>query len=252
MSLAKSGKFDLIICDIDGCLSPESHAAINLTALAQVADHNRMAIENRDRPIVTLCSGRPIGFVECLCRSIQNTSIPCIGENGVWIWRPQDNSFECDSAISDEHLEIVHESRKLLRLLFQAKGVVQQPGKTASVALYHPDANYLRSIVSLIREEFHKRDWPLRVSMTWFFINCDLEHVNKGTAIDRLLVETGIDAARTAGIGDTMGDRFIADRVSWFGCPANADDEIKKRATCISSHREVDGVLDLISQMSKS
>jgi hypothetical protein len=35
-----------------------------------------------------------------------------------------------------------------------------------------------------------------------------------------------IDPNRTAGIGDTMGDRFIADRVSWFGCPANAEGEV--------------------------
>jgi 3-deoxy-D-manno-octulosonate 8-phosphate phosphatase KdsC-like HAD superfamily phosphatase len=39
-----------------------------------------------------------------------------------------------------------------------------------------------------------------------------------------------IDPNRTAEIGDTMGDRFIADRVSWFGCPANAEAEIKKSA----------------------
>ena len=249
MTFRTTGEYDLVICDIDGCLSPESHAPINIAGLSQIAEHNRLAVQNNDRPLVTLCSGRPIGFVECLCRLIQNTVIPVIGENGVWIWRPEDNSFECDPRITDEHLEIIHESRKLLRSLFQARGVIQQPGKSASVALFHPDPSYLESIVPVLADEFDKREWPIHVSMTWFYINCDLDFVNKGTAIDRLLTQTRVDPLRTVGIGDTMGDRFIADRVSWFGCPANASDAIKKRANYVSSAREIEGVLDILTHV---
>ncbi|MBL8816484.1 MAG: HAD family phosphatase [Planctomyces sp.] len=250
MTFQTKGRYDLVICDIDGCLSPESHAPINGTALEEIARHNRQAIQKQDRPVVTLCSGRPIGFVECLTRLTHNTRIPCIGENGVWIWRPADNSFECEPAITEEHLQVVQDARKLLRLLYQPSGVIQQPGKSASVALYHPDTEYLRSIVPKIANEFQNRGWPIRVSMTWLYINCDLQHVNKGTAIDRLLAETGIDPKRTAGIGDTMGDRFIAERVAWFGCPANADAEIRKSAAYVSSHHEVEGVLDILEQLS--
>lgn len=250
MTFQTTARYDLVICDIDGCLSPESHAPINGPALSAIAEHNRQAIQQRDRPIVTLCSGRPIGFVECLTRLLHNSIIPTIGENGVWIWRPFDNTFECDPRISEDHLEVVHEARKLLRTLYQSTGVIQQPGKSASIALYHPNTDYLRSIFPRIAEAFQQRGWPIRVSMTWLYINCDLQHVNKGTAIDRLLAETGIDPKRTAGIGDTMGDRFIAERVSWFGCPANAEAEIRKLATFVSSLHEVDGVLDILKQLS--
>lgn len=242
-------KYDIVICDIDGCLSPESHAPINIWAMTKLAEHNVQAIQEGDRPVVTLCSGRPISFVECLCRLTQNTSIPCIGENGVWLWRPTDNTFECDPAITNENLETVNEARKLLRSLYHDKGVIQQPGKSASIALYHPDTDYLRSIKPMISEEFQKRGWPFRVSMTWLYINCDLQYVNKATAIDRLLKQTGIAPEKTAGIGDTNSDRFIADRVAWFGCPANADAEIKKRANFVSSLPEIDGVLDLLSRL---
>jgi len=85
--------------------------------------------------------------------------------------------------------------------------------------------------------------------MTWLYINCDLQHVNKGTAIDRLLNETGIEAVCTAGIGDTMGDTYIAERVSWFGCPANSEAEIKKAAAYVSPHDEVEGVLDILDHL---
>ena len=251
MSFRTSRRFDVLICDIDGCLSPESHAPIDGQSLSQVAEHNVLALQNNDRPLVTLCSGRPIGFVEAMCRLIRNTRIPCIGENGVWMWMPDDNSFEIDPTITPEHLQIVHEASTLLRSRYESKGVVLQPGKTAAVSLYHADTDYLRSIVPEISDEFERRGWPFRVSMTWLYINCDLQHVNKGTAIDRLLARTGIDTGMTAGIGDTMGDRFIADRVAWFGCPANADTKIKQRADYVSEFEEIDGVLDILQQLSE-
>ena len=250
MSFRSTGAYDLVICDIDGCVSPESHAPIDGLRLTRLAEHNQRALGRSDRPLVTLCSGRPIGFVEAMCRLIHNTAVPCIGENGVWMWMPDDNSFEIDPAITAEQLQIVHEASILLRSRYESRGVVLQPGKTAAVSLYHPDTDYLRSIVPAISDEFERRGWPFRVSMTWLYINCDLQHVNKGTAIGRLLARTGIDAARTAGIGDTMGDRFIADRVAWFGCPANANAEIKQRAEYVSEFEEIDGVLDILQRLS--
>jgi hydroxymethylpyrimidine pyrophosphatase-like HAD family hydrolase len=251
MSFRSTGACDLVICDIDGCISPESHAPIDGLRLTRLAEHNELALRQNDRPLVTLCSGRPIGFVEAMCRLIHNSRVPCIGENGVWMWLPDENSFEIDPAITDEQLQIVHEASTLLRSQYESEGVVLQPGKTAAVSLYHVDTDYLRSIMPAISDEFERRGWPFRVSMTWLYINCDLQHVNKGTAIDRLLARTGIDAARTTGIGDTMSDRFIADRVAWFACPANADAEIKQQADYVSEFEEIDGVLDILRKLSE-
>lgn len=243
------GPYDVVICDIDGCLSPESHEPIDVWRLSSLAEYNKLAVEKRDRPIVTLCSGRPIAFVECLCRLIHNTLIPCIGENGVWIWRPFDNSFESDPAITAEHREMLHEARGLIEAVYGNQGVIQQPGKTSSIALYHPDTAFLRSQLPAIEEMFQDRGWPIRVSMTWLYINCDFKHVSKATAIERLMSQAAIDPKRTAGIGDTMGDKFIADRVAWFGCPANAESEIKKSANHVSEHDEVEGVMDLLERL---
>ncbi|MGZ0172485.1 MAG: HAD family hydrolase [Planctomycetales bacterium] len=250
MSFQSTGKYDLVICDIDGCLSPESHAPINESALSKIAEHNRKAAAEKDRPLVTLCSGRPISFVEAMCRFIHNTSIPCIGENGVWLYDPAVNAFEMDPAITNEHLEAVHDASKLLRDKYQVAGVFEQPGKSAAVTLYHPDTEYLRSILPDVKAELADRGWPFRVSMTWFYINCDLQHVNKATGINRLFARTGIDPSRTAAIGDTMSDKFMADSVNFFACPANADPEIKQSATYVSPHDEIDGVLDILNQLS--
>jgi hydroxymethylpyrimidine pyrophosphatase-like HAD family hydrolase len=250
MKFQATGKYDLVICDIDGCLSPESHAPINESSLSKIAEHNRLAVRNHDRPMVTLCSGRPISFVEAMSRFIHNTLIPCIGENGVWLYHPDVNAFEMDSAITAKHLEAVHEASKVLRAKYQAKGVTEQPGKSAAVTLHHHDTEYLRSIMPDVRDELLQRDWPFRVSMTWFYINCDLQHVNKATGIRRLLASTGIDPSRTAAIGDTMSDKFMADSVGFFACPANAEPEIKESAAYISPFEEIEGVLDILQNLS--
>ena len=249
-SFRSTGKFDLVICDIDGCLSPESHAPINESALAKISEHNRLAAQNKDRPMVTLCSGRPISFVEAMCRFIHNTLIPCIGENGVWLYFPDVNAFEMDPAITAEQLETVHAASKLLRSRYHSEGVVEQPGKAAAVTLYHPDTEYLRSILPAVKDELDRRDWPFRVSMTWFYINCDLKHVNKATGISRLFARTGIAPARTAAIGDTISDRFMAESVAFFACPANAETEIQKSADYVSLYPEIDGVLDILEHLS--
>ena len=251
MTFRSTGKYDLVICDIDGCLSPESHAPINIAGLSKIAEHNRLAIQDCDRPVVTLCSGRPIGFVECLCRLIQNTLIPCIGENGVWLWRPNDNSFECDPAITDQHLEVVHEARKLLRSLFQAKRGDSATGEV-SIGGVVP-SRYRFSPVNRVHD-------CRRVSETGLadpsFDDVALHQLRPSARqqgdCDRSTADSnGNTTERIAGIGDTMGDRFIAERVSWFGCPANAEAEIKKAATYVSPHDEVEGVLDLLDRLNR-
>jgi len=252
-----AGKFDLVICDIDGCLSPETSGPMNVPALQQVAGFNRRAhhVEpqagNSGGPVVTLCSGRPQPFVEAMCRLLQNTSTPCIAENGVWMFDPSNNRYEIDPTITPEHLDAVHEASKWAIATFGHNGVVLQPGKSASVTLYHPDPEHLRSICPALREEFARRGWPFRVSMTWFYINCDLNHISKASGVQRLLAATGIARQRTAGIGDTMSDKPIADNTAYFACPANAAGELKALADYVSPHEQTMGVVDILTRLSE-
>ncbi len=242
-------RFDAIICDIDGCLSPETSEPFDVESLAAIAEHNRRAVRDRDRPVLTLCSGRPQPFAEGMARLLQNSVLPIIAENGVWMWDPATNEFLMDPAITREHRAAVREAGAWLEEEFGPRGVSQQPGKSASVSLYHPDTEYLKSIGPRVTEEFARRGWPMRVSMTWFYINCDLKHVNKGTGIARLMERTGLKKERLAGIGDTVGDELIRERVAWFACPANAAPEISKRADFVGQLPEARGVVEILERI---
>jgi hydroxymethylpyrimidine pyrophosphatase-like HAD family hydrolase len=239
-------RFDAVICDIDGCLSPESSAPMDAGRLAEVAAWNLAAQRDGDRPVVTLCSGRPQPFAEAMCRLIGNRTLPVVAENGVWLYFPDRNVYERDPAIGPEHLAAVHEARRWVEKDLGPRGVVMQPGKEASISLYHADTEYLKSLEAPVRAAFAERGWPLRVSMTWLYINCDLEHVSKGTGLDRLMGATALRRERLAGIGDTMGDLPIRERTAFFACPANADERLRARADLVASRGEAEGVLEVL------
>ena len=220
--------------------------------LLQVAQYNLTVKQRGEGPLLTLCSGRPLAFVEALCRFLQNDLIPCLGENGVWLYDPSENEYVMDPTITDEHLDIVVEVAKWAKHEFGRRGVSQQPGKNASVTLHHPDVEYLKNVCDDVRNAFESRSWPFRVTMTWSYINCDLNHISKATGIQRLFDRTGLQPADAIGIGDTMSDRAIAEQVSYFACPGNAAEPLKELADYVSSSTETAGVLDILEHIQRS
>lgn len=246
-------RYDAVICDIDGCLGPETHGPLDSPRLAELAEYNRLAHELGDRPVVTLCSGRPLPYAEAMARLIGVRTLPVICEMGVWLWHADTNIFDRDPRITAEHIEAVHAAQAWLESEYGASNpegpVSQQPGKACSISLYHPDTAYLKSLEPELEAEFARRGWPFRVSSTWHWINCDLEHVSKATGIERFMTHTGLTGDRLAGIGDTMGDLAIREHVAFFACPANADDRLKPHADVVSDHDEIDGVLDILRSL---
>jgi len=238
--------FDAVISDIDGCLGPESAAPVDAHALAKLADYNRLAVTVGDRPMITVCSGRPQPYCECLCRVIANTQLPCIAENGVWLYDPRTNQYLRDPSILPEHMQAVAEATRYIELELAPQGVVIQPGKTASISLWHPDTPRLKAIMPVLRERFVAHGWPFRVSDTVAWINCDLAHVSKATGIARMLEITGLSKPRLAGIGDMPSDLAIRQHVARFGCPSNAHADIKAAADDIAQHPEIEGILELL------
>lgn len=242
-------RFDAVICDIDGCLGPESAAPFDTPLLLKVAEHNILAATKGDRPVLTVCSGRPQPFAEAMCRFLANASVPCVAENGVWLYDPRDNRFLMDPAITAEDRKAVREATTWVERELLPRGVIIQPGKTASISLWHPDTRLLMGLMPTIRETFRTHGWNLRVSNTVAWINCDLEHVSKGSGIRRLIEICHFEKVRLAGIGDQMSDLAIRESVAFFACPSNADAALAAKADFVSGEAEVRGVLDILARL---
>ncbi|MEM7621610.1 MAG: HAD hydrolase family protein [Planctomycetota bacterium] len=183
-----------------------------------------------------------------MSRLIGNKTLPAISEMGVWLWWPTDNAYVRDPAITASNMHAVHAASEWIETEFGSTGVVQQPGKTCSISLYHADTEQLMEIRPRLEAHFREHAWPFRVTASWLWINLELEHVSKATGIDRLTNATGIPTQRLMGIGDTMGDLAIRERVEWFACPANAQDALKQHADYVSEAHEAHGVLDILDR----
>lgn len=241
-------KFDVVVCDIDGCLLDELNPEVDLVSLYKIAEHNQKAEELRDRPYVTLCSGRPQPFVECLSRIIGNYKIPCISENGVWIHNPADNSIECDASIQADDIAATHRLEALVRRFVQ-DGAIIQAGKSASVSVIHQNSDWIERHVRIIQDLCNEHKLPFKTSRTWSCINCNLSKVNKSTGMKRLIKKLGLQKERLVGIGDTMGDLGIAENVGFFCCPNNAEEKIKTYADFVAQKKICEGVVELLAHL---
>ncbi len=242
-------RFDAVVCDIDGCLGPESAAPVDAEGLARLAAHNRAAQSLGDRPVVTICSGRPQPYAEAICRMIHNDTLPIVCENGVWLWDPRDNSYTRDPAIRPEHAGAVAEVSRWIESELGPKGVVIQPGKHAAISIWHADTAFLFGLIPMLRETFAARSWPFRVSTTVAWINIDLTHVSKATGLRRFIERTRLRKERLAGIGDSPSDLAMLEHCAFFACPANAAAEVRARAHYVSPREEIDGVLDILERL---
>lgn len=244
-------RYDVVVCDIDGCLGPESTEPMDAAALARIADHNRRAAGAGDVPVLTVCSGRPQPFCEAMCRFTANRAAPCVAENGVWVYDPRgDGAYWRDPAITVEDLGAVAAATAWIERDLVPAGFLIQPGKTASISLFHPQTPRLRELMPRLADRFEREGWPFRVSMTVAWINCDLKKVSKATGVTRLAALAGYRKERMAGIGDMPSDLAIRDHVAFFACPANALNEVKAQADYISPFEEIAGVLDILRVLS--
>jgi hydroxymethylpyrimidine pyrophosphatase-like HAD family hydrolase len=245
-----SRRFDAILCDIDGCLGPETTAPMDAQAFALLAAHNHRAQRAHDVPVITLCTGRPQPYAEAICRLLGNTSLPIVCEMGVWLYDPRDNAYLFDPTISEHDFEAVAACTRWVRSTLVPEGAVIQPGKTATLSLWHEDTERLMAMKPRIQAALAEHGWPLRLSSSVAWLNLELMHVSKGTGIRRLMAHAGLRRERLAGIGDTLGDLAIREHVAFFACPNNADARLKAVADYVASADEVHGVIEILARCS--
>lgn len=244
-------RFDVLFCDVDGCLMPEGQEPADAATLTRIAEYNARALVDRDRPIIVPCTGRPQPYAEAICRLLGGSGdVPAICEHGVWLYDFAAHRWERDPEITDLDLNAVRELEAWIEHELGKHGCYLQLGKSAAVTIFHDRVDWLEhTVVPMLHTVINEHNWPFRVSMTWTCINVDLRQVSKASAIERVIARCSLDRERLAGIGDTIGDLAIRDRVAWFGCPANAEDEIKQHADVVSEQPIARGVLDLLEQL---
>lgn len=240
-----------ILCDNDGCLQSEALGPLDLGGLGVLQAWNQEARRRPDAlPELTICSGRPLPYVEAMCR-VLDVRLPAVAENGVWLWLPDEYRAVRDPSISDADLEAVEACSHYCETDLRQLGFDRQPGKTCSVTLWHESTEQLMELVPQLTQRVEREAWPFRVSASESHLNLDLEQIDKGSGIRRVKEITGFDASVLGAIGDTSGDLAMRPEVAWFGCPANAIPEVQAVSDDVAEQEELVGVRTLLEALSK-
>ncbi|MFK7885086.1 MAG: HAD family hydrolase, partial [Phycisphaerales bacterium] len=230
-------RFDVVFCDVDGCLLPEQTEPADMAVLTQIAEHNRRAELDRDRPIVVPCTGRPQPFCEAICKVLGRFDrIPAICEHGGFRYFFEEHRWEIEPAITDQDRDAIRGAERWVEQELGPLGCFLELGKHTGVTIIHHDVEYLHNeLMPTIQAANVSLGWGFEIATTWTCVNLKLPHVSKSRAIARTIDELGLDYSRLAGIGDTMGDLAIREQVAWFGCPSNALDELKPHADMVAN-----------------
>ncbi len=240
-----------IIADLDGCVSPEESVPWDVEAFMSFARLCREASRgNPGMPLITLCTGRPQPYVEALAK-ILDIRAPMICESGAVFYSLHDNFSRYGPGVTQEKIEGLRSVRGYLesKILPRFRELLLQFGKEAQISVFSERPEIFPQIVPEIEAFVASRGGPeLTISPSHYYLNISLKGVNKGASLDFLMKELGVTREETAGIGDTVGDLPVRERVVFFACPSNATPEVKAAADYVSPCANLQGMLDILRQ----
>lgn len=243
--------FKWIIADVDGCISPEESVPWDLDGFMEFARICRDAAEgNGKSPRITLCTGRPQPYVEALAKML-DIRAPMICESGAVIYSLHNNYSCYGPGVTAPGIEGLRAVRGFIEteILSRYPDVLMQFGKEAQISVFSERPHLFEDIAPLIEAFVRSRGGPdLIISPSHLYLNISLKGVDKGASLDLLMSELGVGRKETAGIGDTVGDLPMRDRVAFFACPSNATPEVKAAADYVSPYANLQGMLDIMRQ----
>ena len=261
-------KWNLIVSDVDGCISPEESAAWDLDPFVELARRLRGDLTGnggapdlgspggakalsggRSLPF-TLCTGRPQPYVEVLAKLL-DIRLPLICENGAVIYELATNRSESGPGVTAGAVEVVRAVRAYLESrLPEFPGSVVQYGKEAQLSIFSPAPDATAHLAEAARS-FAEREAPgsVHIDSSHYYLNISISGGDKGTALSWLQRKLGVGPEATAVIGDTSGDLAMREHAAFFAAPANATAQVKAAADWVSEKTDVHAVLEFVERV---
>ena len=252
--ILNKAKISLIVCDIEGCISPGKGRPLDLTPLTQIKRHNQCAQKGEAIPLI-LCSGRPQPFIEAFAQMLDVTW-PCICENGAFLYDLRTDRLIRHPDITKEHIQDLKELKSLLEFEVQPKIPHKiEPGKEICISL-NPIAepeNYSAKIKKLF-EQVSQYVNPELFFITHSASAVDItpKGIDKAAGLHFLSEQMDIPLEQMLGIGDTAGDLSFLRIVGCSAAPSNANEVVHKEVDYVSSQPHAYGVFEIISKINNN
>jgi HAD superfamily hydrolase (TIGR01484 family) len=240
----------LVLVDIDGCLTPGEGCRWNWRALETIAHANELSRHASGIPAVSLCTGRQEPYVEVLMQAI-NARFPAVYENGCGLYFPEEYRFVENSAITNEVRRALFEAKMRFHGEIVEAGLgYLQPGNEVSLTIYPLPGTSLTSLYDIVAEGLVATDQRLVVQVSVSCVDITPAGINKGTGVQWLSRETGIPLTAMCGIGDSISDLAFLRLVGQSGAPANAANTVRDAVDVLSRLSDGDGVVDILDRWS--
>jgi len=241
-----TSRLQLVVVDVDGCLTPGEGQPWNFEALKYIARLNRKAQQDATELAVTLCTGRQEPYVEVLMQAI-DAHLPGIYENGGGLYFPREYRFVENPLIVPAMREALAGIKATLQREIVETGLGYfQPGKEVSLTLYPLHQVSVHQLYLATVEVLATRNAEYIAQESVSCVDVIPEGVDKGGGVRWLSRETGIPLDQIGGIGDSASDLKFLSILGCSAAPANATAEVRARVDYVSPHEDGDGVVDIL------
>jgi hydroxymethylpyrimidine pyrophosphatase-like HAD family hydrolase len=238
----------LIVADIDGCLSPGSGAPFDHRLLDKLTELNHHSRTDSSIPAVTVCTGRPEPYVECLLQVIHGY-LPAMCEGGTVFFDPATHGIIMHPDFGKKEKQQLAELRARVEKEMVGPHAQLEPGKISHITLitYPPKSpkDYL-PIANKIAADFGD---TFVVELSQRCVHILFRNIHKGTGVTWLAERTGISLGQMAAIGDAIPDLPFLETVGASYAPANAQDPVKDLCQFVSRNEDHFAALDMIESV---
>jgi hydroxymethylpyrimidine pyrophosphatase-like HAD family hydrolase len=235
---------NLIVCDIEGCLSPAKGERLSLLDLHAL----QLALLEPDALSFVLCTGRPQPFVEAYSQmlGLQKASV---AENGAYLFDPVKDRIILNPLMSEQQLLDIRYMKQHLADLIPGVEFRVEPGKEVCISL-NPVGNlenYPEEVVTLYeRVRNGLSDKSVFITHSASAVDITPNGIDKGSGVKFLAEYLDMDLSQMLGIGDTQGDMPFLELVGQSAAPANATGVVRQYVDYVSSHKDAAGVVDIV------
>jgi hypothetical protein len=242
----------LVVVDVDGVLSHGEAAPLDFAVLQRLAEFNDRARQDPAHPAVTLCTGRPVPYVEVLMQAIHG-NYPAVYENGAGLYSPMPYGFKWHPAITrDLQVRLIRFQTVLHDALVDSEQAYFQPGKSASLSLFPCPGVALQQVFAEASRLARGFGDGFSIEAAATCVNVILRGIDKAEGVQWLSRETGIPLGDMAGVGDSPSDVRFMQLLGWSAAPTNAHESVKQIAHYTSPYEDGLGLVDILARLPRT
>ena len=221
----------LFVSDIDGCLS-EPYQAMDLGSLNTLATFAQRGGTVRHDPVIpalSLCSGRPMPYVECLTQLL-GISVPVLFESGGGIFDAASSRVMWSPHLTKEVESQVREVTNWFeKECVPGTSMIVDYAKRAHAGIIGPDPDEIIQAIPKVQAFVEASGLNFSVLPTYLSIDVVPPGITKEEGMQWLAELVNVDLSEIAYIGDSKGDLGALEIVGASFAPGNAKDVLKER-----------------------